>query len=268
MFLVKLLLISLFISTAWARDGKFHLFMKNLNGREIHVYLPGEYDSSSRKYPVIYVQDGQNLFDPLRAYMGQTWNALNTLNTLIRSKQIRPLIVVAIDNTFDRMSEYTHDFDSVIGHGGGAAEYMNVLKNDIMPLVEKHLRVEKGRASTGLMGSSLGGLVSLYGSVHSHENFGLVAALSPSIWWNNKSIAGVMTSSEILPLKLYIDSGTDGGEKPEDVRALESLLKNRFKNGQLQVVIKQGDNHSEKAWAARLPLALIHLFGIKPTRNK
>lgn len=256
------------ISPALAQDGKFHLFMKTLKGREIHVYLPGEYDSSGRKYPVLYVQDGQNLFDPQRAYMGQTWNALTTLNTLIKKKQIRPIIVVAIDNTSDRMSEYTHDFDSSVGHGGGASEYMNVLKNDIMPTVEKHLRVEKGRESTGLMGSSLGGLVSLYGSTHSYENFGLVAALSPSIWWNKKSILQVMADSEMLPAKLYLDSGTDGGEKPEDVRSLEAALKARFGAGQLQVIIKQGDNHSEKAWASRLPLALIHLFGIRPARNK
>lgn len=256
------------MSSAWAQDGKFHLFMKTLKGREIHVYLPGDYDSSGRKYPVLYVQDGQNLFDPHRAYLGQTWNALHTLNTLIRKKQIRPIIVVAIDNTPDRMSEYSHDFDASVGHGGGASEYLNVLKNDIMPTVEKHLRVEKGRESTGLMGSSLGGLVSLFGSVHSHQQFGLIAALSPSIWWNKKSILPVMTDSEILPVILYLDSGTEGGEKPEDVRTLESLLKNRFKPGQLQVVIKQGDNHSEKAWAGRLPGALIHLFGINPVRKR
>lgn len=267
MFLLRVILLCLLISPAWAQDGKFHLFMKTIRGREIHVYLPGEYDHSSRKYPVLYVQDGQNLFDPQRAYMGQTWNALTTLNTLIRKKQIRPIIVVAIDNTSDRMSEYTHDFDASVGHGGGAAEYLNILKTDVMPTVEKHLRVEKGRESTGLMGSSLGGLVSLYGSAHSFDNFGLVAALSPSIWWNKKSIINVMMESEVLPSKLYLDSGTDGGEKPEDVRALEAALKKRFQAGQLQVVIKQGDNHSEKAWAARLPLALIHLFGIKPLKR-
>ena len=268
MFLLRLIFLSLIISPAWAQDGKFHLFMKTINGREIHVYLPGEYEASGRKYPVLYVQDGQNLFDPQRAYMGQTWNALTTLNTLIKKKQIRPIIVVAIDNTSDRMSEYTHDFDSSVGHGGGASEYMKVLKIDIMPVVEKHLRVEKGRDSTGLMGSSLGGLVSLYGSTHSYEQFGLVAALSPSIWWNKKSILQLMADSETIPSRLYLDSGTEGGEKPEDVRAMEIALKGRYRPEHLQVVIRQGDNHSEKAWASRLPLALIHLFGIKPARNK
>ncbi len=242
--------------------------MKTLSGREIHVYLPEGYETSGKRYPILYVQDGQNLFDPKRAYLGQTWNALATLNTLIRKKQIAPMIVVAIDNTSDRLSEYTHDFDVNVGSGGGAAEYMNVLKTDIMPLVEKHLRVEKGRESTGLMGSSLGGLVSLYGSGHSHEHFGLVAALSPSIWWNKKSILKLMKEPEVLPLKLYVDSGTEGGEKPEDVRALESILKTRMSPAQLQIVIKQGDNHSEKAWATRLPIALIHLFGTKPFRKK
>jgi predicted alpha/beta superfamily hydrolase len=262
MLFLKVIFFCLIISPAWAQDGKFHLFMKTLKGREIHVYLPGEYDHSGRKYPVLYVQDGQNLFNPQSAYMGQTWNALTTLNSLIRKKQIRPLIVVAIDNTSDRMSEYTHDFDSSVGLGGLASEYLNTLKNDIMPTVEKHLRVEKGRESTGLMGSSLGGLVSLYGSVHSHDQFGLVAALSPSIWWNKRSIIPLMKESETLPFKLYLDSGTEGGERPEDVRALESHLRNHNKAVQLHVVIKQGDNHSEKAWAGRLPGALIHLFGV------
>lgn len=250
------------MSTAFAQDGKFHLFMKTLSGREIHVYLPGEYDRSGKRYPVLYVQDGQNLFNPERAYLGQTWNALETLNSLIKKKLIRPLIVVAIDNSPDRMSEYTHDFDSGVGQGGGAFEYLNVIKSDIMPQVEKHLRVEKGRASTGLLGSSLGGLLSLYGSVSSYEHFGLVGSLSPSIWWNKRSIIPIMTEATVLPSRLYIDSGTIGGEKPEDVRSLEMAIKSRFEPGSLQVLIKSGANHSEKAWAARLPGALIHLFPV------
>ena len=100
-----LILFILITSNAFAA-GKFHLFMKDFKGREVWVYLPDNYEKTSERYPVLYAHDGQNLFDPNRAYQGQTWNAERTLNHLIQRKLIRPIVMVAIDNTSNRMNDY------------------------------------------------------------------------------------------------------------------------------------------------------------------
>jgi predicted alpha/beta superfamily hydrolase len=248
-----LILLILFLSSSAFAEGKFHLFMKDLRGREVWAYLPHGYESSKERYPVLYTHDGQNLFDPERAYLGQTWHAEETLNTLIREKKIRPIVLIAIDNTSNRMNEYTPDFDSEEGSGGEADHYLTLVTNELMPKVNQYIRTN---GVNGLMGSSLGGLVSLYAS--GRYPFTHIAALSPSIWWNHESIIALLKA----PQRLYIDSGTVGGERPEDVLKLSKTLN---MGARLKAVVSEGDNHSEKAWAKRLPQALIHLFG--PSKN-
>jgi predicted alpha/beta superfamily hydrolase len=248
-----LVLFILLLSNSAFALGKFHLFMKDFKGREVWAYLPDGYETSKDRYPVLYSHDGQNLFDPERAYLGQTWHAEETLNSLIREKKIKPIIVIAIDNTSNRMNDYTPDFDPEEGHGGEADQYLNLVTHELMPKINQYLRTN---GVNGLMGSSLGGLVSLYAS--GRYPFTHIAALSPSIWWNQESIIGLIKA----PQRLYIDSGTTGGERPDDVLKLSRTLN---MGARLKVVISEGDNHSEQAWAKRLPQALIHLFG--PSKN-
>jgi predicted alpha/beta superfamily hydrolase len=262
MIFFKLLILSVFVSASPGWAGKFHLFMKSSSGREVHVYLPREYHYTTDSYPVLYVQDGQNFFDPKRAYNAQTWNGLNTLNELIDLRLIQPLIVVTIDNTPQRINEYTHDYDIYIAAGGGASDYIKLIQQDIMPVVKKHLRVKTGREATGLLGSSLGGLLSLYGGVRASKDFGLIASLSPSLWWNQESIFPILSAGPV-PDRLYLDSGTVGGERPQDVLKLYKAMKDQLPPGHLKVVIKEGDSHNERAWSRRLSGALIHLFGSK-----
>lgn len=242
-------LILLFSTHAFAA-GNFVQFMRDLKGRQVWVYLPDGYEKSNVRYPVLYAQDGQNLFDPERAFMGQTWHAEETLNVLIERKLIRPIIVVGVDNSANRMNDYTHDYDAEEGRGGEADAYLDLLVHELKPKVDQYLRTN---GTNGLMGSSLGGLVSLYGSTK--YPFTHIAALSPSIWWNHESIIALMRPVE----RLYLDSGTIGGERPQDVQKLAQKLN---MGSRLKVVIGEGDDHSEKAWSKRLPLALIHLFGM------
>lgn len=259
--MVRFLFLTLFLSlSAFANEGKFHVFLKDFYGSEVHVFLPPDYEKSETRYPVLYMHDGQNLYDPTRAYLGQTWNAEITLNQLIQKKQMLPVIVVAIDNTRNRMNDYTFDVDPGVGQGGEADRYLQRLIFDLKPYVDRQLRTLPERKFTGIMGSSLGGLVSLYAGVRYAETFGLVGALSPSIWWNQKSIIGVTKASADMPQKLYIDSGNIEGERPADVQELARIVSNRFSAGNLRVMIGEGDNHSEKAWAKRFPYALVHLF--------
>lgn len=253
---MRALILLALLSTPCFAAGKFHLFMKDFKGRQVWAYLPDGYEKSNARYPALYVHDGQNLFDPQRAYLGQTWHAEETLNDLISRKLIRPIVVIAIDNTSNRMNDYTPDFDSGEGSGGEADRYLQLITDDLKPKVDQYIRTN---GVNGLMGSSLGGLVSLYAA--GRYPFTHIAALSPSIWWNNLSILKLMRTPE----RLYIDSGTIGGEKPQDVLKLSNNLN---MGNRLKVVIGEGDNHSEKAWARRLPEALIHLFTSEHTYKK
>lgn len=246
---MRLLILLFFLSRQAFAAGKFHLFMKDFKGRQVWAYLPDGYEKSAERYPVLYAHDGQNLFDPERAYLGQTWHAEETLNDLIDRKLIRPIVVIAIDNTSNRINDYTPDRDPGENSGGGADHYLDLITNELKPKVEQYIRTN---GVNGLLGSSLGGLVSLYAS--SRYPFTHIAALSPSIWWNDRSIIGLLRAPE----RLYIDSGTVGGERPQDILRLSQSVN---MGSHLKVVISEGDNHSEKAWARRLPQALIHLFG-------
>lgn len=239
--------------------GSFKLFRKNISyssvslNRDIYVYLPDGYEKSATRYPVIYMHDGQNLFDPARGYMGQTWKAEATLNELIARKLISPVIVVAIDNTSARMEEYIPEKQ--------ADAYLEFLVATVKPLVDQHLKTKTDRFNTAIMGSSLGGLVSLYAGLKYPETFGRVGALSPSIWWNERSILMAYQQATRLPLKVYLDSGTEGGEQPQDVRDLVGVLNHRgFHNRTLYYFIQEGAQHSEYFWSMRLPLALQFLF--------
>jgi predicted alpha/beta superfamily hydrolase len=256
-FLIYLLL--LLTSSQSLAAGSFKLFRKNISyssvslNRDIYVYLPEGYEKSTTRYPVIYMHDGQNLFDPARGYMGQTWKAEATLNDLIARKLISPVIVVAIDNTSARMEEYIPEKQ--------ADAYLDFLVGTVKPMVDHYLKTKTDRTHTAIMGSSLGGLVSLYAGLKHPEIFGRIGALSPSIWWNQRSILGAYQQAVQLPLKVYLDSGTEGGEQPQDVRDLAWILEQRgFQKRTLYYFIQQGAQHSEYFWSMRLPLALQFLF--------
>lgn len=260
MIFLKTFFLFLFISTsAWAQ-GSFGLFQKGISysavpkARDIYVYLPPGYNKARNHYPVLYIHDGQNLFDPERAFLGQTWNAEKTLNELIQKKLIKPLIVVAIDNTAARMDEYVPE--------RGAKEYLEFLVREVKPRVDRSFRTKSEAEFTGILGSSLGGLVSLYAGVIMPHHFGLVGALSPSIWWNERSMLERVRVSEKLPQKIYLDSGTVGGEKPQDVIDLSSLLESRgFRHrDDLLVYIQEGADHREAFWSERFPVALKFFF--------
>jgi predicted alpha/beta superfamily hydrolase len=263
----------IFIFSPWVNinaHGGFHLFQKDYKcssspfTRDIYVYLPKDYSSHNQiKYPVLIMHDGQNLFDPNRAYLGQTWNAERTLNNLIDSKKIAPVVVIAIDNTKDRVTEYTFDQDpSVNVKAGKAYEYLSCILFDLLPLVHRYVLISDKREDIAILGSSLGGLVSIYAGHEFSQLIGMVGALSPSIWWNNRSIGKIVKDSFTSPSHIYLDSGDTGGESPSDITWLKNLYlnPNNPKDIKVKMVIQQGANHSEKFWAQRFPIALEFLF--------
>lgn len=258
-------LVCLFISLAHAGNGEFNLFIKGTRARssayprDIYVYLPPGYVASGKEhYPVLYMHDGQNLFDPARAAFGETWRLTETLNSLINSGVIAPIIVVGIDNTPDRIPEYTHDWDSSRNEGGSSQLYLEYLTYDLKRFIDHVFPTKPEAKYTGLMGSSLGGLVSVYGGAKFSDVFGLIGAMSPSVWWNSSSILGIVKTSP-LPLKIYIDSGTGRGENPGDAELLARTYRDLGADKVL-LVIRPGAAHNEKYWAERLPKALEFFF--------
>jgi predicted alpha/beta superfamily hydrolase len=239
--------------------------------RDIIVYLPPDYDDHpDRTYPVLYMHDGQNLFDPATAFAGRTWQVSENADAPIEAGEVEPLLIVGIYNTGDRrLAEYTHERDWQRG-GGEAAKYGRLIVDDLMPFIARNYRVRGDRASTGLGGSSLGGLVTLYLGLRYPQHFGKLAVLSPSVWWNHKSILGYLNerAPEIWERpRLWLDVGEGEGRRTvQDVEQLARRLKaNGWVPGEtLHVEHFPSLTHDEPSWAARVRPMLRFLFPAPP----
>ncbi|MGA2650817.1 MAG: alpha/beta hydrolase-fold protein [Terracidiphilus sp.] len=239
--------------------------------RDVIVYLPPGYDEHPhRSYPVLYLQDGQNLFDPRTSFIpGRTWEVREHADAAIEAGEVEPLIIVGIYNTGDhRLAEYTHERDWRMG-GGEANEYGLLLTRELLPWIAGQYRVRIDRESTGLGGSSLGGLVSLYLGLRYATWFGKLAVLSPSVWWNHKSILGYVNerAPEIWDRpKLWLDIGDQEGRRSvHDVEHLNRRLKaNHWCPGEtLHFEKVHGGTHDEASWARRVRPMLNFLFPAK-----
>jgi predicted alpha/beta superfamily hydrolase len=235
---------------------------------DLIVYIPPGYNEQpERRYPVLYMQDGQNLFDGSTSFIpGRTWEMREHADEGIEAGEIEPLVIVGIYNAGDRrIAEYTHERDWRMG-GGEAADYGKLLTREIMPWVATQYRVRGERDSTGLGGSSLGGLVSLYLGLRLPTFFGKLAIMSPSVWWNNKSILGYLNerAPEIWERpRMWLDVGDREGRRAlADVETLNKRLKaNGWQPGETLHYEKiPGGTHDEAAWARRVGRMLRFLF--------
>ncbi|MGH9607104.1 MAG: alpha/beta hydrolase, partial [Terracidiphilus sp.] len=236
--------------------------------RDLIVYVPPGYDSNpERTYPVLYMHDGQNLFDGETSFVsGQTWQVREHADEAIEAGEAEPLIIVGVDHGGDwRIAEYTHERDWQLG-GGDAAQYGLLLTRELMPWIAARYRVRGGRASTGMAGSSLGGLVTLYLGLRHAELFGRLGVLSPSVWWNHKSILGYVNerAPEIWERpRMWLDVGDrEGGRTLRDAEQLVRRLKaNGWVAGEtLHFEPIEGGMHNEASWARRVRPMLRFLF--------
>ena len=236
--------------------------------RDVIVYVPPCYDQHpGRTYPVLYLQDGQNLFDPQTSFIpGRTWAVREHADEAIAAGEVEPLIIVGIYNTGDhRLAEYTHERNWQMG-GGEADEYGLLLTRELMPWIAAHYRVRSDRDSTGLGGSSLGALVTIYLGLRHAEHFGKLAVLSPSVWWNHKSILGYL--NERAPQiwerpRVWLDIGDHEGRRTlNDAEQLNRRLKaNGWLPGEtLHFEKVHGGTHDEASWAQRVRPMLKFLF--------
>jgi predicted alpha/beta superfamily hydrolase len=234
--------------------------------RVVSIYLPPQYASEpSRRFSVFYMHDGQNLFDPRTSYVaGHTWRAGETADRMNRAGLAEPLILVGIANTgLRRMAEYTPTRDYRLGGGEGHA-YGRLLVEEVVPWIDASFRTLAGPAHTGLGGSSLGGLITLYLGLQNPGVFGRLAVLSPSIWWNQRSILGFVAEDPPTPRpRIWLDIGTAEGTR--HVRDTELLERRLIQQGwtpgvDLELMKAEGGFHSEDAWAARFDRVLAFLF--------
>lgn len=238
--------------------------------RDIVVYLPPGYDEGDEPLPVLYLHDGQNLFDPETAHIpGQHWRVGETADALIEAGTLVPLIVVGIANTGpQRIHEYTPTKDARLG-GGRADDYGRFIVEELKPFIDALYRTRIDTASTGLGGSSLGGLVTLHLGLSRPDVFGKLAVMSPSVWWDRRAILRTVRAARPRPpLRLWVDMGTAEGRRGlDDARLLKAALVGAgWVPGQdLHYAEYEGATHTEGAWAERVGPMLQWLFGA-PTR--
>jgi len=233
------------------------------------VYTPPGYaDQTARRFPVLYLQDGQNLFDGATSFIpGQDWHVGRTADAAIDDRAVEPLIIVGIYNTRARVSEYTPTHVPKLG-GGRADRYAKFLIEEVKPFVEREYRVLPGSLHAGIGGSSLGGLVSLYLGLKHSAIFGKIAALSPSVWWNQLFIHRFVKALRVERRpRIWLDIGTrEGARMVEDVERFRDLLLQRgwrLEQG-LHYERVEGAEHNEIAWAQRVRPFLEFLYPASP----
>jgi len=252
-----------------------------LEGRNLWVYLPPGYEQESgRRYPVLYLQDGQNLFDEAASFAGE-WQVDETCERMIKSGELPPFIVVGIENDgTNRVAEYTPWKDPKEG-GGKGSRYLKAVQSTLIPAINARYRTLPGPDNTFIGGSSLGGLISAYAGYSRPDIWGGVLAVSPTYWWDNNHFtrwAGKREKPALLFFYQDMGTGEDGSDPGRtgfiqmlrDVKAV--ALKQGFREGKdFFSVESQGDGHNEKFWAKRLPDMLkmtIGKFAVKGTKGK
>lgn len=251
----------------WERHWtKFHA-TKLDNDRGVWLYLPPSYDENpdpGNRFPVLYMHDGQNLFDPAWAFLGRTWKVPETLDAGIEaldpSLALPEVIVVGAENTPDRIYEYTPTKGTNPKYNGGGGDlYLDFLVSDLKPVVDREYRTLADADHTLLAGSSLGGLISAWAGTKKAKVFGRLGIFSPSTWWDDRMIIAAVKTSPERPLRVYVDSGDDDWENTRDLAQTYRDL--GYRDGiELAYVYERGADHNEEAWARRLPGALRFLL--------
>jgi len=230
---------------------------------KIWLYLPPDYTTSTEKYDVIYMHDGQNLFDNRTSFVGE-WRIDETLNELYKNTG-KSFIVVGIENGGEkRIEEYTPWKNEKYGGGKGTI-YINFLVNELKPFIDKKYRTKPAAENTAIIGSSLGGLISFYGGLKHPEVFGKIGALSPSFWFSNKVVKFAEENGNQKNTRLYLLAG----DKEEAIMVTdtenmaERLLDIGFPSENIKTKIAPEGKHTESFWKAEFLEVITFLFNLE-----
>lgn len=229
--------------------------------RRIAALLPYDYDESDKQYPVLYLHDGQNMFTEGAPH--GSWEAGKALTSLAE-RGMKDIIIIAIDHgDGDRISEYLPYLTERFGQGQGEL-YLNFLMKTLMPHINETFRVLPGRANMGIGGSSMGGLISLYGGMVYREIFGKMMIFSPSLWISGKVFYQAQYFSPFKDTAIYLYAGEKESDThlPNVKRLYSSLMERPDLPDQYRVKlsVNPAGTHSEYYWGQEFPAALEWLY--------
>jgi predicted alpha/beta superfamily hydrolase len=228
--------------------------------RRIWLYLPPDYSTSGNSYPVLYMHDGQNLFDDSTSFAGE-WHVDETLNTLYEQGFKVP-IVVGIENGGDyRQAEYT-PWEHPLYDSGDGDLYMEFVVETLKPYVDQNYRTLSGREYTGIMGSSLGGLVSHYGALKYQDVFSKAGVFSPSYWFSDSVYSFTSATGRQDAMRIYLMcGGSEGQGTINDMMDMQdTLLQAGFTEDELSLTVIPGGEHNEILWSQDFGDAYKWLF--------
>lgn len=219
--------------------------------RRIWIYLPPDYSTSKKNYPVLYMHDGQNLFDNATSYAGE-WGVDEYLDSIYKSGK-KEVIVVGIDNGLSkRMSEYNPwEFEN-FGKGEGD-KYVDFLVKTLKPFIDKHYRTLKSKPNTYIAGSSMGGLISLYAVLKYPTIFGGAGIFSPAFWTASGIDSSVIADAKNVNSRLFFYAGgKEGDSMIPDMKRIEKEMKEHSKSP-IKEIVGENEHHNEAAWRKYFP---------------
>jgi predicted alpha/beta superfamily hydrolase len=236
------------------------------NTRDVAVYLPPSYtENPLQSYPILFMQDGQNLFDPSTSFLGVAWEIDGAIDELAAWAGIQEAIVVGPYNSADRTWEYNA---TDAGAPAGADDYLDFLLDELRPIIQSRYRTVAPSSRVGIAGSSFGGNLTLYACWSRPEVFDKCGIFSPALWWDDDALLDMVAADphgqSIKQLRIYLDSGDSGTSNDGMVRTAELrdllLAKGWRMDRDFMYVLGEGDAHNETAWQRRAPAALEFLL--------
>jgi predicted alpha/beta superfamily hydrolase len=241
--------------------------------RRVTVWLPPGYRRRLRtqRYSVLYLNDGQNLFDPSRAFAGNTWHVAETAADLVRRRRIAPLLIVGIDHGGPRRAREYLPVEDERNPGARrplGREYVEFVTREVIPFINRTYPVLRSAAATGFGGSSYGAIAALYTTLMKPGIFGRLLIESPSLYVGRSYLLRLARKAERWPSRVYLGVGTAetsrddwNQETVRNVQRLQTILRAAgLGERRLRMRVDPGATHSESAWAQRFPEALEFLF--------
>jgi predicted alpha/beta superfamily hydrolase len=242
---------------------KFHSEITGRDRAMVVMLPPGYEEHPEKRYPVLYMHDGQQVF--------VVWRLDELAKTLVAAGQASPIIIVAIyngDTQESRLEDYTPTRLARAARSGNADRYGRLIREEIKPAIDKEFRTLPDPANTAIGGASLGGLASMYLALKNPETFGKAVVMSPSVWWDNQVIVREVKKLSTKPsLKIWLDVGTEEGSQriPETKALRDALIKKGWQiDSDLKYFEAKGAEHNDKAFARRSPEMLKFLFPPQP----
>jgi len=254
--------------------------------RIVRIYLPADYNTSSKHYPVIYMHDGQNVFEPELCISGMSWQAAEHLDSLQAHGEIDGAIIVAVDNSplqngLGRMNEYSpwpcntvselDDWNIKRTLGGEGEAYGAFIAETLKPYIDLHYRTRAEREFSTVAGSSMGGLISLYIALNYQHIFANAGVFSPAFWFTEASLTHFIRHTSVThPLNIYMDIGTNETSDHaisafasvylDGAKRIHQLLETKDDKLHCSLMIEEGAIHSESAWARRYPYMVRQFY--------